>query len=1145
MRVYLSILLLGLFSLDLAGQTVTLNVTLHNGTSGYMQSIVAPTYIDLSGYTLNYASGSSPIPPGGSAVYSNTRYDWYGNTVSLDYGLYYGCTLGSRTFYMTSMWDFGGGTTTYVIPSSTGTYGVDLWVWGGSGGACDGSDGATNIDDLSDGARKTDATLPCGMPVWQVSEPYISLWLKDEPLGYQPGCGPRVAFELAFNQRESVNPAVFSAGQKWNVSWLSYVSRDANANNVVYFPGGGHRTYFTTNDYLTGTSLGGNTTSGFTVSYPDGSQDVYGFVVTNSGGGFLNAFLTARLTPQAQKTQLTYYNYNPANPVIQLQYVIDGDGHTNVIHYATNNAYSTNLISQVTDPFGHSVSLAYDSLGHLTNITDVGGISSSFLYDTNINCVTNLKTPYGTTSFAITDTTGANVAPNGRSVQVTEPDGGTELYLYQDSEPGVAVSYSSGVPSTTPFTNTLDNADLNLRDSFHWGRMQYAALSTTNISMLTSNDFLKARMKHWLVPKAWVVGQTISMERAPSPDTAENIEGQKTWYDYAGKTNSESEGAQYLPLLVGRVLPDGYDGIEQVTSWRGKEVGGTLRQNEQLGYSYDAARNLHIRTNGSLAQTFSVDSLNQLSSATRAGTFAVTGATPAPATNVSINGVAAQTYGDFTFANTNNTLANGANTFQIVATNLYGISVTNDLTVNLPATVTFQYDANGNLTNDGTRSFYFDAENQPTNVIITGQTRVDFVYDGLKRKRITREYAWESGWVETNEIRYIYDGMLVIQERDTNNNPQVTYTRGLDLNLSLQGMGGIGGLLARTDSSGSCFYHSDGNGNITALIDVNGNIVARYEYDAYGRLIGMWGRLAAVNVYRFSSKEYNAVTGLYYYGYRFYDPILQRWLNSDPLGFADGPNAYIFVRNGPVMFFDPYGEYTAWEILQITGAFAQGAGQGAQNVGNAAYNTVAAPAQLAGTLWTPYGQQQVANALASAAIAGANFVTDPCARDQDLIGLDNRLSALLNNPDELSKALANVGVLAATAGLGDLAGGAEEVNVLADTAEGTMQTATQLEFNFAEDVTSSDATYLYQKVRSTGEHLKFGITDDPATRYTAAELNGGSLNIIAQGERSEMLGLERQLHETLPLGPEERQSFYIQMQIQKGLLPPSQYPFPP
>jgi hypothetical protein len=79
---------------------------------------------------------------------------------------------------------------------------------------------------------------------------------------------------------------------------------------------------------------------------------------------------------------------------------------------------------------------------------------------------------------------------------------------------------------------------------------------------------------------------------------------------------------------------------------------------------------------------------------------------------------------------------------------------------------------------------------------------------------------------------------------------------------------------------------------------------------------------------------------------------------------------------------------------------------------------------------------------------------------------------------------------------------------------------------------------LYQKVGPTGEHLKFGITNNPDTRYTSEELSAGSLRIIGQGSRQEMLQLELQLHGTLPIGPEEGQQFYIQQQILKGLKPP-------
>jgi len=402
-----------------------------------------------------------------------------------------------------------------------------------------------------------------GMPVWRVSEPYITLWLEDEPLGYQPAIGPRISFRLSFKGREAAagyDRNGFSVGKKWNFSWRSYVVKDWNSNNMVFFPGGGNRTYTTNMDYLTNTRLTGDTTNGFTLFFPDGGKDVYGLIVTNSSGTFQGAFLTERWNAQAQKTTLNYFDYNPNyctdpnNLAVRLKNVVDGDGRTNSIYYATNNSYSSNLISQVADPFGRSVSLAYDNNGRLTNITDVAGISTSFACDTN-DWVTNMTTPYGTNLFTITDS-GTNVPPNGRSVLVTEPDGSKQLYLYTNNAPGVASSYATNqVPSTSPFTNTFDNSEMDLRNSFHWGRQQYAALSTTNISSFTASDYLKARMRHWLKADPTTLGETLSMERWPSPDGV--TEGQKTWYDYASKTNSAYEGTQVLPLFTARMLPDG------------------------------------------------------------------------------------------------------------------------------------------------------------------------------------------------------------------------------------------------------------------------------------------------------------------------------------------------------------------------------------------------------------------------------------------------------------------------------------------------------------------------------------------------------------------------------------------------------------
>ncbi len=59
--------------------------------------------------------------------------------------------------------------------------------------------------------------------------------------------------------------------------------------------------------------------------------------------------------------------------------------------------------------------------------------------------------------------------------------------------------------------------------------------------------------------------------------------------------------------------------------------------------------------------------------------------------------------------------------------------------------------------------------------------------------------------------------------------------------------------------------------------------------------------------YRYSGKERDDETGLYYYGARYYAPWLGRWISPDPAGTIDGFNLYQFVLGDPVRFSDPHG----------------------------------------------------------------------------------------------------------------------------------------------------------------------------------------------------------------------------------------------
>ena len=335
-----------------------------------------------------------------------------------------------------------------------------------------------------------------------------------------------------------------------------------------------------------------------------------------------------------------------------------------------------------------------------------------------------------------------------------------------------------------------------------------------------------------------------------------------------------------------------------------------LRRILNLAYTYDAAGNLAGRQNNTLLQAFQTDKANELVNVALANNLlTVAGSLANGVSALSVNGQSASIYSDLTFSVPGGvTVTNGANTLTAVING----TLTNSLTEVLPAAVNLRYDANGNLLWDGVKAFTYDCANELAGVTVTNVIKTTYAYDGLGRRRIRRDYSWtNNAWAETNEVHYVYDGMTVLQERNSNNVPVVTYTRGVDLSGTVGGGGGIGGLLARTDANGSTYYHADGNGNITALVDGSGNLVAKYLYDSFGNTLGMWGSLAAANTDRFSSKEMDLRTGIYYFGYRYYEPNLQRWLNRDPIQERGGINLYDYVNNDPINLFDPLGLWNA------------------------------------------------------------------------------------------------------------------------------------------------------------------------------------------------------------------------------------------
>jgi RHS repeat-associated protein len=122
------------------------------------------------------------------------------------------------------------------------------------------------------------------------------------------------------------------------------------------------------------------------------------------------------------------------------------------------------------------------------------------------------------------------------------------------------------------------------------------------------------------------------------------------------------------------------------------------------------------------------------------------------------------------------------------------------------------------------------------------------------------------------------------------------------------------------------FYHSDHLGSASLITDENGNEYQRLEYTPYGEVwVDKYSQIqesTALLPYKFTGKERDEETGLYYYGARYLDAKYSRWMSTDPaLGeYMSGSdigcggiynsinlNLYHYANNNPIKYNDPTG----------------------------------------------------------------------------------------------------------------------------------------------------------------------------------------------------------------------------------------------
>jgi RHS repeat-associated protein len=215
---------------------------------------------------------------------------------------------------------------------------------------------------------------------------------------------------------------------------------------------------------------------------------------------------------------------------------------------------------------------------------------------------------------------------------------------------------------------------------------------------------------------------------------------------------------------------------------------------------------------------------------------------------------------------------------------------------------TLDYDFLGNLIKEGSKTYRFDAFNRLIEFKEGGISTL-YKYDAFGR-RIWVKHSYGEFW-------YIYDGDRVIEEYQLPSfilfRQRYIHGRGIDEIVLMEKDTGFDGI---PDSD--YYYHTDALGSFVALTEENGNVVTRYRYDPNGndpqnssapqQMISPHN-----NLYLFTGRRYDMESELYYYRARYFSPRLGRFLQRDPVGYADGMNPYQYVRGNPTNFVDPSG----------------------------------------------------------------------------------------------------------------------------------------------------------------------------------------------------------------------------------------------
>ncbi len=665
--------------------------------------------------------------------------------------------------------------------------------------------------------------------------------------------------------------------------------------------------------------------------------------------------------------KVTNYQYNARNQVTQVSgdtintrtYSYNTYGELTGITGSSNITWQRNettglLESKTID--GKTTTFTYNSARKLNSETGPRGITTSYEYhNSNTPLLTSLSYSDSTPSVSIgRDRTGRTISASDSSgSRVLSIDSSTRQIL---SEP---IPYVSNLQITPTYATsgsvigrgtgfelgTSNNTDLYHETAYGYdgfGRLDaitgsingsgnrafdYGYLANSNlVDRLDQLSSGFARL-HSYEPNRDLLASVDNMISSTT------VAGFDYRYDSLGRRTDVVKTGTLYDIYGGSGLVDKYtysskNELLSANTYVGSDPDATLPAlpGRSFSFNYDTSDNLSSKVANGVTSTFGLVSGNFVSSVSKSNynVIDVSGADDAAAT-VTANGVSASRQDEYFYAAADISGESSNLPYpQITVSSTLGGSTTNESfrVFEKGSSYGRNQDNDGNPTDDYRWTYVYDAENRVIEMTEKSfsanpdpRKRLHYDYDYMGRRWQKEVYEYVSStWTLVSRTKYVYatSSFNLIAELDGLNNDAVirTYTWGKDLSGTLSGAGGVGGLLMLSEAGTDYLASYDGNGNLVALTNAtDGSLAAAYEYSPYGRLLRAEGPMAKKNPFRFSTKYTDDETGLVYYGFRYYNPSLGRFINRDPVEEQGGLNLYAAFANDPINHIDVLGMY--------------------------------------------------------------------------------------------------------------------------------------------------------------------------------------------------------------------------------------------